>query len=194
MPRALTEQEKCRICRKLLDKGKDIVFQQGMKKVSVDDITKAADMAKGSFYQHFESKEKYLYALMIDVHEQIFEQAGQMLLSGGDLKATTRDFIRKLYHMPEMAFFTSNHLAINELIDTMPDQEMLSANQMETDMFEKLMLAAGIDIQKVKPGIVHNYMHALFMILSSDLMIADYLQETVELIMESLITYIFGGA
>ncbi|MCL2721778.1 MAG: TetR/AcrR family transcriptional regulator, partial [Treponema sp.] len=70
MPRALTEQEKCRLCNRLLEKGKAIVLAQGIKKVSVDDIAKAAGMAKGSFYQHFESKEVFLYELINDIHKQ----------------------------------------------------------------------------------------------------------------------------
>ena len=49
MPRALTEQEKCRQCEKLLVKGREVVLKQGIKKVSVDEITKAAGMAKGLF-------------------------------------------------------------------------------------------------------------------------------------------------
>ena len=194
MPRALTEQEKCRLCKRLLDKGKDVVLSQGIKKVSVDDIAKAAGMAKGSFYQHFESKEVFLYELINDMHLQMFEQAEQMLKAGDDLKANTRIFLMNLFHMPQMVFFTKNYNEINELFESMPEKESLSTKEIEKEMFEKFMIKAGIDIQKVKPGVVHNYLHALYLVMGSELMIEDDLPETFELIMDNLISYIFGGS
>ena len=193
MPRALTEQEKCRICHRLIDKGKDIVLMHGIRKVSVDDITKAAGMSKGSFYQHFESKEKYLYELTLEVHRQIFAQAEQMIFQDGDLQDNIRGFLLKLFHLPEVAFFSRNYHEISELINTLADQGVQSSHQMEVDMFERLMVMAGIDTQKAKPGVVCNYVHMLNMIMGSDLMIEDYLPETIDLIMDSLITYFFGG-
>jgi len=192
MPRALTEQEKCRLCNRLLEKGKAIVLAQGIKKVSVDDIAKAAGMAKGSFYQHFESKEVFLYELINDIHKQIFTQAEQMLQAGDDLRANTRRFLMNLFHMPQMVFFTKNYNEINELFESMPEKEALSTKEMERELFEKLMIKAGIDTQKVKPGVVHNYLHALYLVMGSDLMIEDDLSETFELIMDNLISYIFG--
>ena len=192
MPRALTEQEKCRLCNRLLEKGKAIVLTQGIKKVSVDDIAKAAGMAKGSFYQHFESKEVFLYELINDIHKQIFTQAEQMLQAGDDLRANTRRFLMNLFHMPQMVFFTKNYNEINELFESMPEKEATSTKEMEKELFEKLMIKAGIDTQKVKPGVVHNYLHALYLVMGSDLMIEDDLSETFELIMDNLISYIFG--
>ncbi|MCL2443594.1 MAG: TetR/AcrR family transcriptional regulator [Treponema sp.] len=192
MPRALTEQEKCRLCNRLLEKGKSIVLTQGIKKVSVDDIAKAAGMAKGSFYQHFESKEVFLYELINDIHKQIFTQAEQMLQAGDDLRVNTRRFLMNLFHMPQMVFFTKNYNEINELFESMPEKEATSTKEMERELFEKLMIKAGIDTQKVKPGVVHNYLHALYLVMGSDLMIEDDLSETFELIMDNLISYIFG--
>ena len=193
MPRALTEQEKCKLCKRLLEKGKAIVISQGIKKVSVDDITKAAGMAKGSFYQHFESKEAFLYELIEDIHQQIFTQAEQMLQAGDDLRVNTRRFLMNLFHMPQMVFFTKNYHEINELFESMPEKEAQSTKEMEKELFEKLLLKAGLDTQKVKPGIVHNYLHALYLVMGSELMIEDDLPETFELIMDNLISYIFGG-
>jgi len=192
MPRALTEREKCVQCQRLLDKGKAVVLSQGMRKVSVDEIAKAAGMAKGSFYQHFESKEQYFIRLIKYIHEQIFIQAEQIVQSGSNLRENTRDFLRRLFHMPEMMFFTKNYHYINDLFVSMPDIESQSAKQMEADMFEKLLRLAGIDTLKVKPGVVNNYVHTMYLMMGSDIMMKNDLPETFECIMDSLISYIFG--
>ena len=115
-----------------------------------------------------------------------------MLQAGDDLRANTRRFLMNLFHMPQMVFFTKNYNEINELFESMPEKEALSTKEMERELFEKLMIKAGIDTQKVKPGVVHNYLHALYLVMGSDLMIEDDLSETFELIMDNLISYIFG--
>lgn len=193
MPRALTEQEKCRQCEKLLEKGKTVVFSQGIKKTSVDDITKAADMAKGLFYQHFDSKEQYLYALIERIHQQIFTQVEQMINSMEDMKSNIRGFLTNLFSMPEMRFSIQNEQDITALFENMPNHELQSAKQMEGEMFEKMLRLANIDTGKVKPGVVHNYIHTLYLMMGSDLMMEDNLSETVDLITDSLISYITGG-
>jgi AcrR family transcriptional regulator len=194
MPRALTEQEKCLQCQKLLDKGKSVVLSQGIKKISVDEIAKAAGMAKGSFYQHFESKEQFLFKLIETMHRQIFAQVEQMLRSITDFQANARNFFMSLFNMPEMAFFIQNEQDISDLFFTaMPNQELQSFKQMEAGMFEKMLLLAGVDLGKANPGVVHNYVHILYLSMGSDLMMKDYLPETIDLILDSLLSYIFGG-
>lgn len=191
-PRALTEQEKCRQCEKLLEKGMAVVLSHGIKKVSVDDITKAAGMAKGSFYQHFESKEKYMLALIQEIHEKMYERVSGMIAVGRDIKTDIRGFLMNLYRMPEMIFFTQNHDEVMELFDSVPESGLQSAKQMEEDMYRKLLTLAGIDTGRVKPGVVHNFLH-MPCLLESSCIIEDDVPETIDLMMDCLASYIFGG-
>lgn len=193
MPRALTEQEKDRQYKKLLEKGVEAILSYGIRKVSIDDITKAANMAKGTFYHHFDSKEKFMIEVIIGLHRQIFARAEQILLDEQNLRDNIKGFMLKLFHMPEMIFFIKHYSEINELVDTLSDQEARATDQIEVDMFEKLLTTLGINTLKVKPGVVHNYMHTFYMIMGCDLMIAEDLPETVELIIDSLISYVSGG-
>lgn len=63
MPRAFTEVEKETIRRKLLEAGRACFQRYGLKKTTIEDLTKPAGIAKASFYLFFESKE----ALFIEV-------------------------------------------------------------------------------------------------------------------------------
>jgi AcrR family transcriptional regulator len=217
MPRALTELEKCKQCQNLLDKGRPLVLAHGLRKVSVDDVTKAAGIAKGTFYQHFQSKEAYLYALIMALHSTVFIQVEKMLIemniktaapfltsdaSGNceaisykhDLRVGARGFFTRLFQLPEMAFFMRNEHDITWLLESVPAAEVQSFKQLEARLFEKMLYLAGVDTAKVKPGVVHNYIHALFLINGSELMAQENLAETVSLITDNLIAYIFGGA
>jgi AcrR family transcriptional regulator len=198
MPRALTEQEKCKQCEKLLEKGKEVIFKHGIKKVSVEEITKAAGMAKGTFYHHFDTKEKFFYAFIKLIHKQVFDKAEKMIrdgfTSGKDLHVSAMNFVKNLFFMPEMSFFIKNERDIDELFfGFMQNEDMYTFKQMEVELFEKMLKLAGADTGRVKPGVVHNYIHTLYLVMSSDLMTEDDLPETVELITGSLVNYVFGG-
>ena len=194
MPRALTEKERCSQCERLLEKGKEAVFIRGIRKVSVDDITKAAGMAKGLFYQHFESKEEYLLRLIWYVQDQLFSQAEQMILNKKDLPADMRGFLIDLFNMPELMLLIKNYYDISELMNSMTDHEAQAIEQKEEYMFGKMLLLAGIDTQKVKPGVVHNYLHTLYMMRGCDMMIKKDVQETFDSMIDSLVFYICRGA
>ena len=44
-----------------------------MKKTSVDQLTKAVGIAKGSFYKFFESKEMLFFAVLENIHPSFTE-------------------------------------------------------------------------------------------------------------------------
>ncbi len=65
MAKAFTASEKDQVRLDLLQKGREYFIKYGLKKTSVDDLVRAAGIAKGSFYRFFDSKE----ALFLAVHE-----------------------------------------------------------------------------------------------------------------------------
>jgi len=193
MPRALTEQEKAKQRNKLLKKGEEIILSHGIKRPSVDDIAKAAGMTKGTFYQHFESKEQFMYAVIMEWHQKVFEQAEIMLKGVENPYEAFRDFLTNLFTMPEMIASTKYYSEIKELMEAMSDKEEHSHEEVEEGMYKHLLLIIGVDIEKVKPGIVHNYVHMLYSMKGNGLMTQEDLQGTFDLMLDNLINYISGG-
>ena len=66
---------------RLLEAALRLMAEKGMKSVAINDITEAADVGSGSFYNHFESKEEIFAALV----EWVFEEFADTLdhLAGG---------------------------------------------------------------------------------------------------------------
>jgi AcrR family transcriptional regulator len=52
--------------KKILDAARRLISEHGFDNVSVDEIVKAAEVAKGSFYVHFESKDALAAILVSD--------------------------------------------------------------------------------------------------------------------------------
>jgi AcrR family transcriptional regulator len=80
MPRAFTEEERLRIRDSLIVAGRKCFLKYGMKKTTVDDLVRLAGVARGSFYQFFNSKEalyleiflQEIPAMMARIHDSSF--------------------------------------------------------------------------------------------------------------------------
>ncbi|RNC86704.1 MAG: TetR/AcrR family transcriptional regulator [Winogradskyella sp.] len=64
----------------LLDKGMELLWSKGYNATSVNDIVKAADVPKGSFYFYFESKEDFAVKAIDKYFEQNFVPLKGILL------------------------------------------------------------------------------------------------------------------
>ncbi len=57
-----TKSQKTR--RRIVGYATELVHRQGLKNTTIDDVVRAADVTKGSFYFHFASKEELGYAVI----------------------------------------------------------------------------------------------------------------------------------
>ncbi|WP_175150633.1 TetR/AcrR family transcriptional regulator [Paraburkholderia ultramafica] len=72
-PRGARRKRETRV--RLLDAALRLMAEKGMEGVAINEITEAADVGFGSFYNHFESKEA-IYATLVD---NVFEEFADML-------------------------------------------------------------------------------------------------------------------
>lgn len=61
-----------------------------MKKTSVDQLTKAVGIAKGSFYKFYESKEMLFFAVLENVHSELYGVADHALSEANGLPPSER--------------------------------------------------------------------------------------------------------
>ncbi len=57
MPRVFSETDRQAIRRSLLEQGRKLFLRYGLRKTNVEQLTRAAGIAKGTFYHFFDSKE-----------------------------------------------------------------------------------------------------------------------------------------
>ena len=61
-----------------------------MKKISVDQLTNAIGIAKGSFYKFYESKEMLFFAVLENIHTELYEVADRALGEADSLPPSER--------------------------------------------------------------------------------------------------------
>src|SRR6185295_1731352 len=75
MPRPANPQTRSR----LLEKGGDLVSSRGFNATGVQEITAAAGVPKGSFYNYFDSKEAFAVAVLTGYGETVVAEFGAIL-------------------------------------------------------------------------------------------------------------------
>jgi AcrR family transcriptional regulator len=79
MPKGFTEIEKERIRTSLREEGQKLFVSRGIKKVTIDDLTKTAHIAKGSFYLFYQTKEELFLEITSYYQQKIFDDLEPIL-------------------------------------------------------------------------------------------------------------------
>ena len=107
---AFTDYETEQLHKALLKETRRCAVTLGMKKTSVDQLTKAVGIAKGSFYKFYESKEMAFFAVLESIHSELYGVADQALRRNGGLPTSERAaeavlaVCRRLSDTGDMAF------------------------------------------------------------------------------------------
>ena len=87
---AFTEQKNEMIRKDLLDEALRCAVTVGMRKTSVEQLTEAVGIAKGSFYKVFPSKELLFFAVLENIHAETYAVAEKALQDNAELPPTER--------------------------------------------------------------------------------------------------------
>ena len=87
---AFTDYETEQLRKALLKETRHCAVTLGMKKTSVEQLTKAVGIAKGSFYKFYESKEMLFFAVLEGIHTELYGVADQALHRNGGLPTSER--------------------------------------------------------------------------------------------------------
>jgi len=71
MPKAFTDKEREYIKKRLMEEAQHCLKLYGIKKTTVDELVKRANIPKGTFYLFFKSKEMLFYDVLSSFHDQM---------------------------------------------------------------------------------------------------------------------------
>ncbi len=91
-----------------LKAGLEMFHEKGIVATRIEDITDLADVARGGFYNYFESKDDLVYALLIEGIEQL----RSLLAAGVNVKYSTRKRIEVVVQVHENFFTTHPEYAL----------------------------------------------------------------------------------
>lgn len=199
MAKALTENEKILNENKIKKATKHLIEMYGFKRITVDQITKAASISKGAFYLYFNSKEDLLFDLIVEIHESSFKAAFSFFKENTDmtLEQSIPKFIFEMFNSKDHMILLRNGEDIQEILNlyfSTHKHRYIDLEAYEIDSYKKLLLMLNIDIEVVKPEVVSNLIHSIY-VASNYLKDIDakYIDQTVTTMVHGIVNYIKTG-
>lgn len=193
MPTAFTDEELEHIRSALIQAGIRLSKELGLQKMSVEKLTAAVGIAKGSFYMFFGSKEDFI----LEVAEYTGAQTQKMLLSrlNGRRKMSTHEFMEffsEYLHSDfdlmngltvEDFFWLKKHIKKQVLFD--PDEQIKTA---------ELWLSLINDVRPgADAGTFVNLIKSIYAIREhSDTMVKASMESSVQVLLRTIEVYVSG--
>lgn len=193
MPTAFTDEELEHIRSALIQAGIRLSKELGLQKMSVEKLTAAVGIAKGSFYMFFGSKEDFI----LEVAEYTGAQTQKMLLSrlNGSRKMSAHEFMEffsEYLHSDfdlmngltvEDFFWLKKHIKKQVLFD--PDEQIKTA---------ELWLSLINDVRPgVDAGTFVNLIKSIYAIREhGDTMVKASMESSVQVLLRMIEVYVSG--
>ncbi len=193
MPTAFTDEELEHIRSALIQAGIRLSKELGLQKMSVEKLTAAVGIAKGSFYMFFGSKEDFI----LEVAEYTGAQTQKMLLSrlNGRRKMSAHEFMEffsEYLHSDfdlmngltvEDFFWLKKHIKKQVLFD--PDEQIKTA---------ELWLSLINDVRPgADAGTFVNLIKSIYAIREhSDTMVKASMESSVQVLLRTIEVYVSG--
>ena len=107
-----SDRRRARTKQKLTEAARGLIAEKGVAGLRISEITERADVALGSFYNHFESKEELVAEVVADVltafAEAIVPQMEELEDPAEAVSFATRSFVRLTEENPELASLLVN--------------------------------------------------------------------------------------
>ncbi len=168
MTKAFRDKEKDLIKSKLIERGKELFARYGLRKTSIEDLTKAVGIAQGSYYNFFQSKEELYFEIM----EQEELHIKNSLLSTHQMEESiTKDaleaFLKDAFGMIDDSTFIKKLMSGEDyelLVRKLPEERVAKHIEADSDILTPMITMwqkQGAVIDR-KPEVIGGLLRAVF--------------------------------
>ncbi|WP_099156921.1 TetR/AcrR family transcriptional regulator [Virgibacillus ndiopensis] len=198
MPRGFTEQEKEKIKEKLMVEAKYLFSQFGLKKTSIQELTKSVGIAPGSFYTFFNSKEELYFEIIEQEEESIKREFMNFdITSAQDPKQAIKNLLLHALTMIEENVLINQLLFDNNydiLLRKLPKEKLEAHLENDSDTLAQITSKwkdLGI-LRKVDEDVLAGLFRALFtMSLHKNEIGENVYPQTLELLVDLIVDGLF---
>ncbi|MGF7048928.1 AcrR family transcriptional regulator [Paenibacillus sp. DS2015] len=196
MPKGFSKIEKERINEKLILAAKQFMATHGFRKMSVEDLTKAAGISKGSFYQFYNSKDELCFEVMEQLEAEQRELiSGSILQPGMSAKEGFKQFLRQCFKLFETNPILSNFSKedFEYLIRKLPEEKIAQHMKRDDDYFVRMVedyTKQGV-FRPCDPMAVSGLFRMIILtVINREDIGEDVYPQTMELFMEMMTSYL----
>jgi len=144
MPKVYSEQKREELRNQMLMIGLELIKKNGMKKMSIEEITKTVGIAQGTFYHFFTSKEVFVVEIAKEYQRKINRHIERIVSEKGGIdREDLRLFYRRTFLEDQDSVFRYlRREDIQTLIQRLPEgsfQQLESSREVMERMFQKVI-------------------------------------------------------
>ena len=194
MAGGFSDKERVEIRQRLLNSGYELSTEVGIKKMTIAMIAKNSEVAVGTFYNFFASKEEYVVAMIRDTEVKYEKEMASHFSKDGTIALKKFLGVFRENFKPENNFllriklddwvWLKSHISDSAYLNTANDLKKYEF------MFAKIR---GIR-KDAEPGVVVNFIKSIYALYQNrDTLFEGSLQTNVDLIFDALYRYLKEG-
>tara|TARA_B100000965_G_C19472784_1_gene704875 strand:+ start:100 stop:681 length:582 start_codon:yes stop_codon:yes gene_type:complete len=191
MPIIFTEQDKENLRKRLFKVGFERIKKYGFKKTRIDEIASDAGIAKGTFYNFFESKEQFFFKMMKFNRDNNRKKAEKFFLHGNPTRENTREFFLKKYLEGDIsvAYIERDDLA---LIFRKNPNSLEEVKTEALDFMDKIFDSIKDKSPNAERDVIVNMMNIIAdYVANKERYFENTFETTVTILVDSMVNYIF---
>ena len=191
---AFTNYETEQIREALLTEARRCAVTLGMRKTSVEQLTQAVGISKGSFYKFYESKELLFFAVLEGIHTEFYGVAEQVLRENSGLPPADRaaktilSVCERLSATGAMAFIEND---AETLLRRLPEQ-IKAEHYHDDETHIKALLEKSSIVPKGGMKLATATVRGLILTVSHKEQIGDLYPQVLETLVHGACTELFG--
>ena len=191
MPAIFNEKNKPLYEHRLLETGLELIKSNGLKGLRIDTIARKAGFAKSTFYTFFSSKEDFMNKIVVYERKKTQEALEQALNKNGKMnKEAAREFF-KVQFLSDANIYTFLSAEDYEYLKA-KSPELFQLNSKSDEENTKWLLSRIDTPNNCDWKLLSNYIKAIVTItINSENLYKDKYQETIELMIDGLVNYLF---
>lgn len=189
-----TENEKIIINDNLRNAAKECLKTYGVRKTTVEQLTKMAGISKGAFYNFYESKELLFFSVLEDFQKLIGEELIQILM--GNQQDKRQGFIESILYMyikvkDSFIITLVQNNDLEYLMRKLPKQVISNHHSLDDALTGQLFGILGIE-QSEKVEVASAALRAIFLTLLHEREIGTYFDKALKVLVSGVANEIFG--
>jgi AcrR family transcriptional regulator len=145
MPKTFSERERAVIKEAMLNVGAALLRKKGIRQLSVEDITKGANIAKGSFYSFYNTREEFFWDIIKAEERKLIEEILSVASQDSDLKTKARKIFLDLYLNENCIIYFLPPEDIEYVMRKLPPERLEESRENGFNVNRKILLVCGIN-------------------------------------------------
>lgn len=145
MPKFFSEHERTVIRDTMLEVGAELMKSKGIKRVSVEEVAKSVNIAKGTFYSFYQSREELLWDMIQSEKQKVVDRISEIAAQNADLKTRAGKIIREIYIKEDSIVFCLSERDITSIKRKLPPEALHLSEEHPIDINRAILNACSVD-------------------------------------------------